>query len=264
MPRSSLAIRTFALDEACRNARTIAELDSHFGGFVADLELGSWRALLIAQGGLRKLVFASGRPPTGWSQHYLEHGLAEHDAVIGLVQRTSAPVVWSRIASSSLLTREAQRVFSDARAFGLVDGVCTPVRLADGELWIVATFSTQPISPGDEILFAWESGVRSYLRRLRLMLTSTELRQKPGRLTKRQREVLARLAEGARQTEIADELGVTVKAIEATLADARSRFNAPTTIRLVMDAVALGEIDSPWIDIESPWEIPRARPRGPA
>lgn len=255
---SSLAARSFELDEACRASRTIAELDGHFGAFVAELGLGAWRALLIAQGGLRKLVFASGRPPSGWSQHYLENGLAEHDTVIQLVQRTSAPVVWNRVAESSVLTRESKRVFSDARAFGLVDGVCTPVRLADGELWIVATFSTQHVVATDEVLFAFESGVRSYLRRLRLLLTAAELHTRPGRLTKRQRDVVARLAGGARQSEIADELGVTVKAVEATLADARARYGAATTIRLVMDAASLGEIDSPWIDIESPWEIPRA------
>lgn len=258
---SSLAARTFALDEACRESRTIAELDGHFGAFVAELEFGAWRALLIAQGGLRKLVFASGRPPSEWSAHYLENGLAEHDAVIDLVQRLSAPVIWNRIAGSTLLTREARRVFSEARAFGLVDGVCTPVRLADGELWIVATFAIQPVSPSEEMMFAFESGVRSHLRRLRVMLTTSELKQRPGRLTKRQREVLARLASGARQSEIAAEFGVTVKAVEATLADARTRFGAPTTIRLVIDAVALGEIDSPWIDLESPWEIPRVKPR---
>lgn len=258
---SSLIARSFELDEACRAARSIIELEGHFSAFVAELELGVWRAILLARGGLGRMVFASGQAPSAWAEHYAENNLDAHDIIIDLMHRTAGPVIWHEVDGSSMLTREAQRVFSEARAFGLVDGITAPVRLADGEVWVVATFARHPIERQHEMVFAFEAGARSYLRRLRMLLAAGELRSRPGRLTKRQREVLARLAAGARQSEIADELGVSVKAVEAALAEARGRYGAPTTVRLIVEAVVLGEIDVTWADLGAPREIPRANRR---
>ncbi|MBS4009981.1 MAG: autoinducer binding domain-containing protein [Roseovarius sp.] len=64
-----------------------------------------------------------------------------------------------------------------------------------------------------------------------------------GHLSAREREVLAWVAAGRRQAEIAGTLGISERTVENHLRNARARLGVKTTAQAVQAAIRLGELD---------------------
>lgn len=69
-----------------------------------------------------------------------------------------------------------------------------------------------------------------------------ERSQKPV-LSVRERQILTLLAEGRTPSQVADDIGISLQAVQTQMLMARAKLGTTTTVHLVAVALALGEIE---------------------
>ena len=86
--------------------------------------------------------------------------------------------------------------------------------------------------------------VHDTLLEITLCRTISPLDKKNGYLSNLERDILQWTAEGMPGKQVADQLGISVKAVERNLEKVRERFNAPNRAKMLVMAFALGMIET--------------------
>ncbi|TRO94406.1 hypothetical protein FKB34_10955 [Glycocaulis profundi] len=173
-----------------------------------------------------------------WESHYMGNKLYQDDPALREAMRRTDPFAWSDVATWRELSPEERRVMDHARDFGFTDGFTTPMRNLDGSLSLVVLFGrdTDDDPAARRALHIMSLYYAGAARRIQHDLT----RERDVHLTEREKEVIALLAAGRRQSQIAAQLSISERTVEHHLENARSRMGSSTSVQLCVDAIRMG------------------------
>ena len=120
-----------------------------------------------------EIVFGRGSPQ--WSKHYRDKNYYLQDAAIRTLQNSNDAIWWTSFGRSTRLSPEERRLFDEARAFGVAEGLSAPIRLADHSVWVCA-LTGRHAKPHEQLTDAARFAAERYL------LTALKFRapDKPG------------------------------------------------------------------------------------
>lgn len=186
-----------------------------------------------------------GKINAAWASSYIAQQLYRDDPVMSFALRADRGEYWDEAFEPASLGAPQQRVLSFARDFGACDGYMTPVPLFNGDI-VIVSYQGERLERHPD--------VEAVLRGLALYFGVEGQRLVTGRklhagrmsgLTTRQLEVLHLAATGMRHSDIAHELGVSVKAVEAHLSRARDKLGAKNTTEAVAIIHASPDVTAP-------------------
>jgi LuxR family quorum sensing-dependent transcriptional regulator len=180
--------------------------------------------------------------PQAWFDLYAAHAVVREDPVVARARRDPAPFTWAEIASDLTdwrLTGDGPPMLALAARFGWTAGFVVPVHGHAGEVGIVAYAGTGDLTDPAPRIAVQTLSIVAYLH-LR-GLHGRILPPDPG-LTARERDVLAFLARGLTDAQVAERLGITPRTVLAHVATAKDRLRAATRTQAVAEAVARGLI----------------------
>ena len=207
--------------------------------------IGHWQLTAVASG-----IIAGARAATEerfhfvhWSdefmQCYLQEGLQAEDPIPRWARGTGMPASYSDILRRLKPKDPAHRLIDLAREFGYVEGLCVPMRAADGALGVVALTGNRPPFSAAEFrdLVALASLV---FRRAEHIDHSDARAQIAPILTLREIELLPFLVHGHSDREIAALNGISEATVRFHLKNARLKIGAVSRTHLAAKVVALG------------------------
>jgi DNA-binding CsgD family transcriptional regulator len=186
-----------------------------------------------------------GKLNVAWATTYLSEQLYRDDPVMAYSLTAEQAKYWDATYDAGRLTRGQKRVLGFAQDLGAADGFMAPVPLYNGDIVIVSY-------QGDRL--ERHPDVAAVLRALALYFGVEGQRLVTGRrtrssqlsgLTTRQLQVLHLSATGLRNRDIALELDISEKAVEAHLSRARERLGAANTKEAVAIIHAAPEATAP-------------------
>jgi LuxR family quorum sensing-dependent transcriptional regulator len=180
--------------------------------------------------------------PQAWFDLYSAHAVVREDPVVARARSNPAPFPWAEIAvdlTDWRLTGDGPSMLDLAARFGWTAGFVVPVHGHAGEVGIVAYAGTRDLTDPDPRIAVQTLSIVAYLH-----LRGLHGRRPPPDLglTAREREVLAFLARGLTDAQVAERLGVTQRTVLAHVAAAKTRLGATTRTQAVAEAVARGLI----------------------
>ena len=177
-----------------------------------------------------------GHWPDEWARRYFEKQYVRRDLTIQHCGREITPLVWSEIAFADNDTA-ARRIMDEARDFRLQDGITIPQLTIDG-MRIGVSFAGDRIDKSSSAVTEL-TVLATYAVNRALQLRAANWCETV-HLAPRERECLLWLSEGKTYSDISDILGISDKAVEKYLAQARTRLNALTSAQAVANAIRLG------------------------
>ena len=177
-------------------AQTLVELGQQTLAVIAH-----WRLTGVASGIIagskaataERFHFAHWSP--GFLQRYLEQGLQAEDHIPRWARGTGMPAAYSTIVRRPRPKDPAHQVIELAREFGYVEGLCVPMRGADGALGCVAMTGDRPPFTEEEFRDLVALGTLVFRRAERIDHADARARIAPI-LTSREIELLAFLVHG--------------------------------------------------------------------
>lgn len=184
-----------------------------------------------------------------WSRHYLFHKYFHDDPINRSVLQNQRWFCWSALQHEQRLSARGQKVFDEARVFGLTDGLVVPIRLlgVDQSLLVFAAAGAR-LETGNRPLMASLAALLMYIHsRARNLLAEADIIRGAGPVafSHSQLDVIVRVSEGMDYRIIARELGVTAQAIKQRMAYIRSLIGADKNEEVVAYAVSTGQIFPP-------------------
>ncbi|MCU0906663.1 MAG: LuxR family transcriptional regulator [Rhodobacteraceae bacterium] len=180
--------------------------------------------------------------PKAWFDLYAGQAVVREDPVVARARRDPAPFTWRDIASDLTdwrLTGDGPPMLDLAARFGWTAGFVVPVHGHAGEVGIVAYAGTGDLTDPTARIAVQTLSIVAYLHPRGLH--GRILPPDPG-LTARERDVLALLARGLTDAQVAERLGITPRTVLAHVATAKDRLRAATRTQAVAEAVARGLI----------------------
>jgi len=226
-----------------------AELRSIFGTAVGEMGFRyfAYHLVKVAEIGDR-LPYAITTYPEAWISHYIGEGYLQEDPVLGEGPKRRTPFAWSEINMPEQISRKQKRLFDEARDIEIRDGFTIPIHGRNGE------FATMSLVPDGNETEAREVMTRNrhllhlmslyYHSHTCSILIERSMRspRSKGLLSPREREVLFWTAKGKTNSEIAIILGLSDKAIEFHLDNAKKKLNVFNKTHAVVKAIMLGQI----------------------
>jgi len=175
----------------------------------------------------------------GFAQRYAEEGLQAEDPVPRWARASGMPATFSEIIKRLRSKDPAHRVIEVAREFGYYEGLCVPMRAADGSLGVVSMTGDRAEFSDEEFrdLVAIASLV---FRRAERIERSDARAQIAPILTLREIELLPFLVHGHSDREIASLNGISEATVRFHLKNARIKIGAVSRTHLAAKVVALG------------------------
>lgn len=122
-------------------ARAFALAGAHLGALGLD-HFYAGRLRKGSDGAAEVTFYKGGRPAVGWMTHYRENGYRPHDPLVAATSVRSAPFFWSEIVGDGgRLTPKCRRMFDEARAFGIAEGLVIPLRVGPDEVRAVSAMA---------------------------------------------------------------------------------------------------------------------------
>jgi DNA-binding CsgD family transcriptional regulator len=181
----------------------------------------------------------AGRFHPEWSRRYIERGYARSSTISREIMTASSPYTWSDAIRRRGLTPDQAEIWNEAAAFGLTDGLFTPVRWADGSYAAVVAAGEKPDLADPMLLLGAEMLSAYYASEARRLIN-------PGlaspALSKRQRECLAWVREGKSSAAISAILGISVATVDEHVAEACRRLGVRTRVQGAVEATVRGLI----------------------
>lgn len=177
----------------------------------------------------------SQRSPAGWQEAYAARDLDRGNPVILASGRISAPFRWSEGGHPQL---RGWKGLALARELGIEDGLAVPCADLMGRAGILSiAFERFRFSP-NELRTIQFTAITAYerMRALRPGTIETPL----SKLTRRERDCLAFVAEGKSDAEIAETLGVVTATAHWHIENAKRKLGAKTRAQAIARAYALG------------------------
>lgn len=176
--------------------------------------------------------------PNDWSARYFSMNYLFKDPTIKLVREGMESFFWAD--SEVVKLRSGTTVMGEAREFGLVEGfTMTLPSLGHEHVGFSIAGERLQLSPENKKNLALVASFAVYraLRIRRTLQNSTTLK-----LTGREREVLQLAAEGWKEWQIADRLGITDHAIDKYMRSCREKLEARNTNHAIAIALRKGLI----------------------
>lgn len=221
-----------------QNART----DSEVLAIVRDLAQRHGYDCFIASGlpsrgtSVKPFVLAS-EWPKEWFDRYIGHQYNEFDPVALRCFGADTAYYWSdvRISEDDAM---GHRVMNEAREFGLVEGLCVPVRTADGMQGCIS-FGGRHIDDSPKtrpllhLIALYAYGALSFMQSMRR-------REDAKSLGPREIEVLRWTARGKTADEVGKILGITHRTVSFHLSEASVRLGTLNKTHTVAEAMRFG------------------------
>jgi len=221
-------------------AQTLAEL-----GTSTVFVISHWQLTAVASG-----IIAGSKAATAerfhfvhWSpeflQRYLDEGLQAEDPIPRWARGTGMPATYEQILRRLKPKDPGGRLIQMAREFGYIEGICVPMRAADGSLGVVSMTGNRPAFSDEEFrdLVALASLVFRCAERID---HSDDRAQIAPILTLREIELLPFLVHGHSDREIAALNGISQATVRFHLKNARIKIGAVSRTHLAAKVVALG------------------------
>ncbi|WP_018998305.1 helix-turn-helix transcriptional regulator [Hirschia maritima] len=238
-----IAEKTFKFAQQASNCMDVPELGRCFQELVKPHGVVASSAWAVI-GGDAKLSRGFGEWPREWARYYREKRYFEVDPVFAALIKGNDAGYWDEQIAHSIMTKEAQQVMDDAKKFGYSDGYSRLIPTLNGSYYLVSLYGNElDRDPDVRIMFDLAStkfvqeGVLLLNRRVGKPLRDHDL-------TARQIEVLQSKADGNTDRSTADQLGISVKAVEAHLTNIRKQFSARSTSQAITMAREKGLISS--------------------
>ncbi len=179
--------------------------------------------------------------PQGWTALYRRLKLIHNDPVVAHCLRSTAPFEWREAPCDPLVNPKAKDVMDRASDFRMREGFCVPVHTSDGYEAIVTMAGERVERTGQVRPALHLMALYAYGKAVDLCMPQ-RFPAAPGRLTKREREVLQWTAAGKTAWEISQILGVAESTIIAHIKAAAAKLNTPNRVATVVVALRRGEI----------------------
>lgn len=221
-------------------ARTLEEL-----GLTTLEVIGHWRLTAVASG-----IVAGAKAATEerfhfahWSpeflQRYRAEGLQAEDPIPRWARGTGMPATYSQILHRLSPKDAGSRLIQIAREFGYVEGICVPMRAADGSLGVVSMTGDRPAFSDEEFRELVALAALVFRCAERIDHSDAKARIAPI-LTLREIELLPFLVHGHSDREIAALNGISEATVRFHLKNARIKIGAVSRTHLAAKVVALG------------------------
>ena len=234
----------FAFLANARETRSMSELDNAFAKLIQDWGFDRWTTMPIASpslGPVRPFKIVFGRGSDRWRKHYIEKNYYLHDAAIRTLQQSNEAIWWTSFGRTARLSSQERRLFDEARAFGVVEGLSAPIRLADQSVWVCA-LTGRHAKPHREVTDAARFAAERYLLTA-LRFRAPEERGRGGALvTPGQMEIVRLLVRGLNLKQSAQALGLSPSTVYNQMADARRRMAVKTVPELLRRMSAAGKL----------------------
>ena len=138
---SGISDGLFTFLASARTASSMQALDNSFSRLIQTWGFERWTAMPIGSAALspvRPFEIVFGRPSRDWSVRYREQNYARHDAALRALLQSNEAIWWTSFARSERLSIEERRLFDEARAFGVREGLSAPIRMANQSVWVCA------------------------------------------------------------------------------------------------------------------------------
>lgn len=177
--------------------------------------------------------------PRSWADVFVTSGLYAHDPIIQASHVTNVGFAWSDVPSMIRLTKEHREILLRVRREGLGDGFTVPAHVpgeANGSCNFAMAGSA--LVPRANLPMAQLVGSYAFqaARKLILRNLSGNDLQRP-KLTTRQIECVALIAQGHSDRQIAEALGLKPATVNEYIEDACRRYNVSRRIQLAFHAV---------------------------
>lgn len=179
--------------------------------------------------------------PKEWFDHYAALNYIDTDPVITYLRSFQRAVQWNAAIRTVGGGRAGERVFNEARAFGLNDGYAVPMFTIEGDIVMISL-------GGAEVNFDESAtGVISLLstfaagRALEVSSRNGAYAARP-ELSERERECLRWAAAGKSEWEISQILGISEHTAEKHLLNAKRKLKASNRVHAVAEALRHGYI----------------------
>ncbi|GHA29765.1 transcriptional regulator [Devosia pacifica] len=178
--------------------------------------------------------------PQQWMTRYTKERYFWSDPVSTFAYKTNRPFTWAEARRAEPRTRIAQKIASEARAFGLRDGLVVPVSDAGSLSAAVSLASERPVrldaahrTALQLICYSGEAKMADLHDRDQLAVRH---------LSQREREVLRWIANGKTHWETSVILDVTEDTVKAHAMSARKKLGASTTPQAVARALSTRQL----------------------
>lgn len=193
-------------------------------------------------------VVALSTYPSEWIKRFVSRGYHRFDPVVATSHRYGAPFNWSLISSVIAMTKRQNRVFIEARRFGIVDGLTVPLHMP-GERLATCTFATGKRKNAliEQLATAHVIATFAY-QAARHLIQASPRKPWPPPLTDRQIDCVALSAAGKTEWEIAQILSLAPATVHYHLTQAMRRYGVFNRQQLLFHALRDGLIS--FCDIE--------------
>ena len=175
----------------------------------------------------------------GFIQRYLQEGLQAEDPIPRWARGTGMPATYGHILQQLRPKDPAHRLLEIAREFGYVEGICVPMRAADGSLGVVAMTGNRGAFSAQEFRDLVAIGSLVFRCAERIDHSDANAQIAPI-LTLREIELLPFLVHGHSDREIAALNGISQATVRFHLKNARIKTGAVSRTHLAAKVVALG------------------------
>lgn len=178
------------------------------------------------------------RLPDGWTRLYAERSYIDHDPVFRHCQVASNAFTWTDAIRHEVRDLASRNVMTEARRYGMIDGICLPVQGASGLEGCASLSGRAPDLSHRVRPVVHFIAVHAYLRTRQVVRRNRD----PRLLTPREREVLTWAARGFSAGRTAGILGISERTVTAHIVSACEKLHAANKTAAVAQAVHRGHI----------------------
>jgi LuxR family quorum sensing-dependent transcriptional regulator len=179
--------------------------------------------------------------PPGLLERYMSEDLQALDPIPRWARGTGTPATFSQIFQRLKPKDPGQRVIQIAKEYGCAEGICVPMRAADGAIGVVSMVGDRSEFSPEEFRDLVAIGSLVF-RRAEFINHSADRAQGAPILTLREIELLAFLLHGHSDREIAVLNGISEATVRFHLKNVRIKVGAVSRTHLAAKVVSLGYV----------------------
>ena len=177
--------------------------------------------------------------PKGFMDRYVAEDLQAIDPVPRWARRAGIPATFRDIAQRLPVKDPGHKAIKIAKDFGCIEGICVPMRAADGAIGLCSVVGDRPRFKAEEFRDLVAIGSLVFRRAERLDRTDEKAQGAPI-LTSREIELLSFLVHGHSDREIAALSAISEATVRFHLKNVRGKIGAVSRTHLAAKVVALG------------------------
>jgi LuxR family quorum sensing-dependent transcriptional regulator len=234
---AALTSRTLELIDLASGATSAAEVGRSFFAALKPYGVRALWARSHASADGAGVVSYSRISPVGWEELYTERDFGQDNFLMHEIRRRVTPFRWSDGQLRSDKDREMVGSLAD---FSIDDGLAAPAHGPGGYVGVTSLGfeRLEGLSPAERRAI----GMAGLVLHLRMRELSPQPALQPPRLSPRERDCLAFVADGCSDWEIAERLGVAESTVITHVQGARRKLGARTRAQAVALALLAGLI----------------------